>query len=448
LPCEAIACQQLTVNNEEVAWLCNDAEQCCPSDAHCVDRNAEYRASYRAHQTEFADNDVITYCAHGTENKQKWVDCDAQPEKCDGDQNDCAVLITGQTGVSRWVASGEGSAHGDYTDAEISTGDEECCSDDTNEYFRTRECYSSQKGTFCESSTLDEACCSLSRNCVFFGTCYHFASDTHTGAYDLTDDGRADAICGYDLGWVDCDNGQEACSRCDEATDFGCSGEECFVEASEAGVGEYDSQGGGEQCCGDDTNEEYRTRELGSDTTQRCKGPNQPTNECPNFWADADDKACCDEDTDCVYAGTCVTKQTKYERDAEKDKVMFCSYDGEWRDCDVADKDGYQCRNFCELKWVASGEENVGEYDSLNVEECCGDDANEVYEECEVAPQGGNYQETMAWESYCTSDDYACCGSKSCINPFQAVCHGASDYHHVFYFVAQENAYAAGLSTI
>ncbi|MBL7170040.1 MAG: hypothetical protein ISS48_03400 [Candidatus Aenigmarchaeota archaeon] len=196
----------------------------------------------------------------------------------------------------------------------------------------------------------------------------------------------------------DCDDSSDDNAKCRDATDprgypdpgqcgFTCEAQTNQLTCTDAGNyrgcywenGECKTAGGGDY---------YRTRLIGTNTANvQCTGGNTPTYDCLDFSADPNDYAWCDDETDCVYSKTCVDKQTRFETGLYLDKIIFCSSNGKWRDCDVGDYDGGQCEDFCNLNWVKAGWSDVGEYYNNNIKDnpagatpqCCGDDANEYY---------------------------------------------------------------------
>lgn len=122
----------------------------------------------------------------------------------------------------------------------------------------------------------------------------------------MTGDGRADHFCwGSDGGvWSDSDRGQDYCKKADYAKNIpNCVGTECWVASGESvAFGEYPS-GGGTECCGDDSGENYVTAGVGPDR-------------------------CCNNNNDCVDAGGNCQSGT-----IETMAVGNC-YDGIDNDCD------------------------------------------------------------------------------------------------------------------
>lgn len=119
----------------------------------------------------------------------------------------------------------------------------------------------------------------------------------------MTGDGRADHFCWGSNGgvWSDSDRGQDYCKKADYAKNIpNCVGTECWVASDESvAFGEYPS-GGGTECCGDDSGENYVTAGVGPDR-------------------------CCNNDNDCVDAGgSCRSESTE---------SGFC-YNGIDDDCD------------------------------------------------------------------------------------------------------------------
>lgn len=257
-----------------------------------------------------------------------------------------------------------------------------CCGDDSNEYavhryvFDYLPLFKSSLVSF-PTNTNDKACCGDESDCAYSGTCYDLGLRSVNGE---------NVFCfGYMLifpsgTWGDLDSSSNLCTTLQtELQPFLSETFETHWSSSgEISVGEYDAQGGGEQCCGDDSNEYYKTCQKSSNVAWEC------------LTLGALDKACCAADDKCIVpsntAATCA-KTLDRNNDANDEKVI-CQGTGVsaiWHDCD----ESQAICNSCAVQWpgnvvyVSSGEGALfGEYATPFASGCCGDDGDEY-------PKGG-----------------------------------------------------------
>lgn len=240
----------------------------------------------------------------------------------------------------------------------------QCCGDDT--YGGSQEfnlsCSSDAGIAFSGTcDTTDIACCAGNAHCVdpdVFGLigmglnsyCYNAG-----GAYNVSGSTGDDsyAYCSPANKWYDCDLDGVTCTGDNSTTSPGgnCSGiadwprqgtgggNRSWIWGGESGAfGEYDS-GTAIECCGDDTNEWYRTSEGDS--------------------ADSS-KACCDTTNDCVLSNTCKADTQCYGTTPD----LYCDA-GTWSDPDDVGASAH-----CE----ACGYVYYSGYSGGSGEYCCGDD--------------------------------------------------------------------------
>ena len=166
------------------------------------------------------------------------------------------------------------------------------------------------------------------------------------------------SVCGDN---AQCSEGDGSSSDCSS-----CSGAKWGLTDGNSTSGCWENM-----CCGDDSNEYIRSRELFGYCSE---------NDCTGFYSDSNDIACCNSSSDCVFDGTCYQGSegdwsnisTWYNVDGEN---AVC-HEGEWHDPDYSE-------DSCALgHWIKAGESDVGEYENYDLsEECCGDDDNEYYAE-------------------------------------------------------------------
>ncbi len=106
-------------------------------------------------------------------------------------------------------------------------------------------------------------------------------------------------------------------------------------------------------------------------------------NDYPSFLSTNADSACCSNQNSCVYNGQCYPNLNFTKLNGEE---VIC-ISGKWIERDSTSKTctgTSGCSNIqsepswaSSYEWISAGFSNIGEYDSANVTECCGDDANE-----------------------------------------------------------------------
>ena len=154
------------------------------------------------------------------------------------------------------------------------------CGDDGNEFYRI---CSVGKDVVCSGTNF--ACCDWNTDAVYEGKCYGSYSDKVFKTIQKDVFKVNDIFVLEDEGlWYDCDGNKNDCSACDdgsgawknkvgfgpggESTTFNnfptCQGEDCWVRAGQAGVGEYKNFGetGTQSCCGDDSGERFVYTEI------------------------------------------------------------------------------------------------------------------------------------------------------------------------------------------
>ncbi|MFC2153852.1 PKD domain-containing protein [Candidatus Altiarchaeota archaeon] len=295
-----------------------------------------------------------------------------------------------------------------------------CCGDDPNENHVALDCYT---GDPCVTNPNIGGCCTPDTDCVTpdQSACVPGDTNDNPDSYILGPDGgviRCKDEPGYANTWWDCDHNNLSCMFCRMyAGDWmgsGCSGIDCWVaEGEEIIFGEYgnglepqpphgDDPGyinGTDvvECCGDDMDESYmwfipyvyRGMLNGDPLWQEpCNNGacSKGNDEDPN------DMACCDDPTDCVFAGSCYSDSSNTNprtleendtirgfADVNYDGVIgaFCN-ESEWWDCDT---DETHCDEYCSYDWILwqgpPGSE-PGEFDVENPG-CCGDDSDENF---------------------------------------------------------------------
>jgi len=206
--------------------------------------------------------------------------CDSTCVYTDYDAGSSACGASGNT----FLAGGETSAFGQYNTGTVT----ECCGDDAGENSRSRQTNCNKAG--CASNDYpaiaadsgDAVCCNNANDCVFNGVCYT-SNAAGAGPHNL---GLSPldtiVVCEPGSGiWYDCDNSQGVCT---EPVSSGRCGLTWIAGGEATAFGEYNT-GTATECCGDDSNEFYRSTLQGATTFS----------------------ACCNAVTDCVDTdGSCV----------------------------------------------------------------------------------------------------------------------------------------------
>jgi len=329
--------------------------------------------------TDCADPDCKKYCGINIENTQcnPIFGCggsivDGQDYRCtnvniDGNDQGWTWKKFGNpacnSGTRGWTsACGEGSDYRIWR----------CDGSDWVEQFSSNCPYTCISALYCYGSNKvahPEYQCSNSGD-----ACCEFLSNNEICNNDIDDDGD---------GLVDLDDG-DCCNECiASGYEFDTTGGSCI------GSKDFGWHGTSVQyCCGDDGNEYH--------TTRSCLN-NEACNTNPS------DDSCCSEFGQCVYNYVCFGTLNWHTFGSGNDQRKYCYFgnpNGQWIDCDInQDVCIGQSQTYlggCFLNWVASGEANVGEYDSIGTLECCGDDSNEYYK-CDPS----------------NPSDCACCNSDS-----------------------------------
>jgi hypothetical protein len=354
----------------DVAWLDDPGiDACCDSPDDCVDLGGNCRADHEsASGFNPGGNDNISVCEWGPGNENWWFDCDYNSESC----GNCNL---------NWTPGGEGSAFGEY-DTGTST---ECCMDDASEYYKPYNRYTGDT-TMVNLVLSTEACCGASSRCVDKdGNCV--PQNTAGWLSSSAVDDRV-AACGggtYPDAWLDCDYSEGRCGYCNSL-----DGISVWVGSGESGVGEYgsstDGGDGTTECCGDDADEAYRTREAGTDST-------------PTYADNPGDDTCCSAATDCVYALACFNSGSTSGSIPTRN---YCNA-GTWEGGDAGST---QCGAI-----VGAGYWNLG--GDVAPAACCGDDFGENKRTCQDNGVGACAE---------SADDEACCSdSGACV--YDGVCY-------------------------
>ncbi|HHQ45061.1 MAG TPA: hypothetical protein ENN13_02875 [Candidatus Altiarchaeales archaeon] len=187
-------------------------------------------------------------------------------------------------------------------------------------------------------------------------------------------------------------------------------------------------------CCGDDVRETFRTREVVTE-----EDLNNENYFVYQLSEDPLDAACCVSSYDCVYEGACYESSETWgdENDASEtwgstvtrteqyDNKIVCVA-GKWADCDSED---WICTDVCEYEWLF-GHPDAGEYDSDDVPECCGDDANEnaIYRWVESFSDIASFDADPT-DKACCSDYYDCVYQNKCYSQAGAYVDTGTDTH-------------------
>ncbi|MBR9677759.1 MAG: DUF2341 domain-containing protein [Nanoarchaeota archaeon] len=190
----------------------------------------------------------------------------------------------------------------------------ECCGDDEGEHYT--KCFG-YNGTNCQktSITTQDSCCDSSTDCVFNNVCYDSAL---TPILDTEDDYTDQEVC-YLGEWHDQDEDYAYCTTVGALWD---------PDYTSHGTDEYDNDLTNGMCCGDDPGEYLRTREI--DSASECSQGQDPETGCAN--SDADDEACCESNTACVYNNECYTNSDGVITTMYNFDIICNDSDGEWEE--------------------------------------------------------------------------------------------------------------------
>ena len=168
---------------------------------------------------------------------------------------------------------------------------DDCCGDDSNEYYE--ECDENVDifwGGSC--GTTDRACCTGANSCIDPDSALCYNNATSYNITGITSGNDQYARCTPSGLWDDCDSDSSTCTNCANVGDWSqseCSGSNCFTYSGEAGVGEYPDTST-EQCCGDDSGENAIIEYNASDAP-------------PPYNDDNTGTTCCNSASDCAETG-------------------------------------------------------------------------------------------------------------------------------------------------
>jgi len=228
-----------------------------------------------------------------------------------------------------------------------------------------------------EGDINDWACCSVFSNCVYEGTCYAH----HTPIDTIGTPSSSDAVPGNDSycemgGWGDCDEGGafgDDPTVCETICGYDVYGGFAFSGES-FDHGDYTTSCNKKECCQDDWAEVYNWRLTNTFL---------PDSDGPPFVDDANDMACCNN-FDCVLSTTCYPNGRGADSDSSNGNDSYCN-SGDWYDCDDNFGGLFDGNQICGVRcghgpgsFTKSGETVLhGEFQDLNLAECCGDDDDE-----------------------------------------------------------------------
>jgi len=371
-------CQENTYS-EEIAFD-NNEQACCNAQSDCTANFLCYTKENVHGNLNFNNNDNYAYC----HTLGKWGDCDSFIDTT------CGSSVCGSISG---VKSGESSAHGEYTLAQINSKIQKCCGDDLNEHYNTRNLNPYEKGTSLPQDSNDEACCNED-DCVWDNNCYDPvpSSSDHTTyqktAYDNplgTSGNNKKIICSawgnekavwgnpdYASSWCEVANGywNVGFGNADEESTF-------YTDTYLLPDSAYCKITGDEKpstrcCCGDDQGEYYITNDLLG--TQAC---------CSN------ENACIDSEGNCQLG------------------AEIC--DGLDNDCDgIIDNTGDAlCDDniFCNGQETCEGTSNCQPGTPIDCDDnvgCTDDTCNENTDSCDNTPNHISCDD----ELYCNGEEY------------------------------------------
>ncbi len=234
------------LKSTDIQWSCPQVSSCCGDRGSCAYSGKCYSEG-KAYLT--SGEDQYAYCYLGA-----WHDCDESMNICSG----CGFL---------WNNSA-------------------CCGDDSNEYYKSRMCFSG-----CVTNLTDTSCCTLGSACVYNGQCYATEAVIALGKKNITCAGGV---------WYEKTSNQSVCykgtcnnnDKCDGSCpgcifkDYSCYGTNCeadFIDpdmhwtyCANCSLNWSFSQ---KECCGDDEKEYWVGPCPNSNASWRCcSNPNERVN--------------------------------------------------------------------------------------------------------------------------------------------------------------------------
>lgn len=134
------------LKTKDIDWSCPFQSACCQDKAECVYSGNCYPEGVHL---VTKGKDEYSYCKAGI-----WRNCDESQDICSG------------CGFS-------------WNDSESA-----CCGDDSDEYFRSRICFSG-----CETNMTDKSCCTMGSACVYDGQCYATGQNISLSKKNVTCEG-------------------------------------------------------------------------------------------------------------------------------------------------------------------------------------------------------------------------------------------------------------------
>lgn len=233
----------------------------------------------------FGSSGKDAVCQDGSEIAQPaiWYDCDGSASAGVSETSNKWYCEDGVVGIGtgcgfKWLPGGESSAFGEY----ITGSETSCCGDDSGEGTLSCQSYYGGVQELCTGAG-GSVCCYVdpidgADSCVFNGTCYAAGSEL-----DVGDSNTDNEVCsgsgvfgqGTDAVWVDQDEDQSYCKA--PAPVWGgvawlsdLAGE-CFGAGIDNFCGDTETEAEDVACCGDDTNENYIERDCNSNTFESFK---------------------------------------------------------------------------------------------------------------------------------------------------------------------------------
>jgi hypothetical protein len=206
---------------DDVDWGCPFNSACCQGKEECVYSGKCYPEGVHL---VASGEDEYSYCMAGF-----WRDCDESGDVC----SNCGFS---------------------WNDT-----DSACCGDDSDEYFRSRICFSG-----CETNMTDKACCVLGSACVYDGKCYATRQNITLSGKNVTCEGgvwvlKANQTACYKGECKKNNKCEGACPGC-IFKDYSCYGNNCEADYLDPDMhwtycANCSLNWSVSQCCGDDEKE-------------------------------------------------------------------------------------------------------------------------------------------------------------------------------------------------